>query len=167
MGTRKSIFVIILFLCFALDYASMLTLRRATLNDVAVLAQMNKRLVEDEGGSNPMSLLQLESRLRAWLTGEWRADLFVANDQVIGYAVHRSQRHEFDSQETVYIRHYFIGRDYRRLGFGREGLEKLKTERFPKGVTVYLEVLTHNARGRAFWKEMGFAEYSVTMRLEW
>jgi ribosomal protein S18 acetylase RimI-like enzyme len=149
----------------------MLTLRPATLSDIPVLAQMNKRLVEDEGGSNPMSLMQLESRLRTWLNSDWRGDLFLEDSRlqdsnIVGYAVHRLQRNDFDSRQTVYIRHYFIERDYRRSSFGREALEKLKVERFPKDATVYLEVLIHNARGRAFWKAMGFAEYSVTMRLE-
>jgi GNAT superfamily N-acetyltransferase len=144
----------------------MLTLRRATPNDTSLLAHMNKRLIEDEGSTNPMSNSQLESRLRGWLAAEWRGELFLHDTMIVGYAIYRLQRNEFDNRETVYIRHYFIERDYRRLGYGRTGLEHLKTERFPKNVTVYLEVLTHNSRGREFWKSMGFEEYSVTMRLE-
>jgi GNAT superfamily N-acetyltransferase len=144
----------------------MLMLRRATTNDTSLLAHMNKRLIEDEGSTNPMSVSQLESRLRAWLSGEWRAELFLQDSTVVGYAIYRLQRNEFDNRETVYIRHYFIERDYRRSGYGREALHKLREERFPKNVTVYLEVLTHNSRGREFWKSLGFEEYSVTMRLE-
>jgi ribosomal protein S18 acetylase RimI-like enzyme len=145
----------------------MLTLHRATAHDISTLAQMNQRLIEDEGSSNPMTLTQLESRLRLWLNGEWQGELFVHEaDAVVGYAIYRLQRSEFDNRETVYIRHYYIERDYRRLGYGRAGLEQLKNERFPAATTVYLEVLTHNIRGRIFWKAMGFEEYSVTMRLE-
>jgi ribosomal protein S18 acetylase RimI-like enzyme len=144
----------------------MLTLHRATAHDVFILAQMNQRLIEDEGSSNPMTLTQLESRLRMWLNGEWRGEIFMHDSNVVGYAIYRLQRGEFDNRETVYIRHYYIERDYRRLGYGRAGIEKLKNERFPAGTTVYLEVLTHNIRGRIFWKAMGFEEYSVTMRLE-
>jgi GNAT superfamily N-acetyltransferase len=144
----------------------MLMLRRATINDAPLLAPMNKRLIEDEGSTNPMSLPQLESRLRQWLAAEWRGELFLHDTTIVGYAIYRLQRNEFDNRETVYIRHYFIERDYRRLGYGRAGLEQLRTERFPKNVTVYLEVLTHNTRGRQFWQSMGFEEYSVTMRLE-
>jgi GNAT superfamily N-acetyltransferase len=144
----------------------MLTLRRATINDISLLAQMNKHLIEDEGSTNPMSLIQLESRLRMWLNAEWRSELFLHDSVVVGYAIYRLQRNEFDNRETVYIRHYFIERDYRRLGYGGEGLNKLKEECFPKDVTVYLEVLIHNSRGREFWQAMGFEEYSVTMRLE-
>ena len=144
----------------------MLALRRATTNDLSLLAQMNKRLIEDEGSSNPMSMSQLESRLRLWLNAEWRGELFLHDNTVVGYTIYRLQRSDFDNRETVYIRHYFIERDYRRSGYGREALAKLREERFPKNVTVYLEVLTHNSRGKEFWKSMGFEEYSVTMRLE-
>jgi GNAT superfamily N-acetyltransferase len=144
----------------------MLTLRHATINDAPLLAPMNKRLIEDEGSTNPMGLSQLESRLRQWLSAEWRSELFLHDSTIVGYVIYRLQRNEFDNRETVYIRHYFIEREYRQLGYGREGLEQLRAERFPKNVTVYLEVLTHNARGRQFWQSMGFEEYSVTMRLE-
>jgi ribosomal protein S18 acetylase RimI-like enzyme len=143
-----------------------LTLRLATLQDATLLAHMNKRLVEDEGGNNPMTLEQLETRLKNWLHSEWRGVLFLNGAKVVGYTIYRLQRQEFDNRDTVYIRHYFIERDYRRFGFGSEGLEKLRAEIFPKGVTIYLEVLTHNERGRAFWQSLGFSEYSVTMRLE-
>lgn len=127
---------------------------------------MNKRLIEDEGSSNPMTLLQLENRLRIWLQAEWRGVLFFENTQSVGYAIYRLQRQDFDNRETAYIRHYFIERDYRRKGYGSEGLKKLRSEILAKNTTIYLEVLTHNARGRAFWQSLGFTEYSVTMRLE-
>jgi ribosomal protein S18 acetylase RimI-like enzyme len=143
-----------------------MTLRLATAQDIPTLAHMNKRLIEDEGSTNPMTLEQLETRLRSWLNTEWRGVLFLEQDKPIGYTIYRLQRQDFDNRETVYIRHYFIERDYRRLGFGRKGLEKLKAELFPKNVTVYLEVLIHNERGRAFWQSLGFNEYSLTMRLE-
>ncbi len=144
----------------------LLTLHLATLQDIPTLAHMNKHLIEDEGGNNPMTLAQLETRLKNWLNSEWRGVLFLAENKPVGYTIYRLQHQEFDSRETVYIRHYFIEREYRRLGYGREGLEKLKSEIFPKNVAIYLEVLTHNARGRAFWQSLGFSEYSVTMRLE-
>ena len=90
----------------------MLTLRRATPNDASLLAPMNKRLIDDEGSTNPMSLPQLESRLRKWLNAEWRGELFLHDVPVVGYAIYRLQRSEFDNRETVYIRHYFIEREY-------------------------------------------------------
>jgi ribosomal protein S18 acetylase RimI-like enzyme len=143
-----------------------LTLRSATLHDTPHLAHMNKRLIEDEGSSNPMTLEQLETRLRSWLNTEWRGVLFLNSTKVVGYAIYRLQRQEFDGHDTVYIRHYYIERDYRRFGFGTEALQKLRSEVFPKNTTVYLEVLVHNDRGRAFWESLGFSEYSLTMRLE-
>jgi ribosomal protein S18 acetylase RimI-like enzyme len=143
-----------------------LTLRLATLQDATQLAHMNKRLIEDEGSSNPMTLEQLETRLKSWLSSEWRGVLFLNGSRVVGYTIYRLQRQEFDRRDTVYIRHYYIERDYRRFGFGSEALQKLRSDIFPKNTTVYLEVLIHNDRGRAFWQSLGFKEYSVTMRLE-
>lgn len=146
--------------------AMSLTLRLATTQDATLLAHMNKRLIEDEGGNNPMTLEQLETRVRGWLSAEWRGVLFLNDGKVVGYTIYRLQRQEFDKRETVYIRHYFIERDYRRFGLGSEALEKLRSDVFPKQATIYLEVLTHNTRGRSFWQSLGFKEYSVTMRLE-
>jgi ribosomal protein S18 acetylase RimI-like enzyme len=143
-----------------------LTLRLATLQDATQLAHMNKRLIEDEGSSNPMTLEQLETRLRNWLSAEWRGVMFLNGSRVVGYTIYRLQRQEFDRRDTVYIRHYYIERDYRRFGFGSEALQKLRSDIFPKNTTVYLEVLIHNDRGRAFWQSLGFSEYSLTMRLE-
>jgi hypothetical protein len=39
----------------AVHYSLMLTLRRASAQDVAILAQMNQRLIEDEGASGLMA----------------------------------------------------------------------------------------------------------------
>ncbi|MGL4610819.1 MAG: GNAT family N-acetyltransferase [Trueperaceae bacterium] len=143
----------------------MITLRRATTHDVSTLAHMNQRLIQDEGGTNPMTLPQLESRIRIWLSSEWKGELFFYGSTPIGYVIYRFQRSEFEGRETVYIRHYYIEREYRELGYGRVALQKLQSERLPRDITIYLEVLSHNSRGRAFWEAVGFEEYSITMRL--
>ena len=44
-----------------------LVVRPANEADLLLLAQMNKRLIEDEGSRNPMSLDQLADRMRGWL----------------------------------------------------------------------------------------------------
>lgn len=48
---------------------------------------MNKRLIEDEGSRNPMSVAQLAERMRGWRLGDWEARLFLADEQVVGYAL--------------------------------------------------------------------------------
>lgn len=37
-------------------------IRKATIDDLKLLSQMNKELIEDEGSRNPMTLVQLEDR---------------------------------------------------------------------------------------------------------
>ena len=54
-----------------------MTFRLATLNDCPLLAAMNRQLLEDEGHRNRfMTVLQLEERMRGWLSGEYRAVIF-------------------------------------------------------------------------------------------
>ncbi len=141
-----------------------LTLRPATIMDVPLLVQLNQELIEDEGSSNPMTPEQLESRMRRWLQ-TWEVHLFL-QDKVIGYTIYRVQKNDHDGKETVYIRHYYICRNVRRQGLGREALNLLRQQVFPKDTRVYLEVLWHNQRGRDFWESMGFSPYSMTMKLE-
>jgi RimJ/RimL family protein N-acetyltransferase len=142
-----------------------ITLRSATLMDIPLLVQMNQELIEDEGGSNPMNREQLESRMKRWLTS-WQIELFLSGEVVIGYSVYRLQHNDTDNKDIIYIRHYFISREYRRQGLGHKSFKLLKEKRFSKEAKIYLEVLWHNQRGRDFWTSLGFSPYSITMKLE-
>ncbi len=142
-----------------------LTIRPATLLDVPLLVKMNQELIEDEGSSNPMIPEQLESRMQRWLHS-WHIFLFLQDAIVVGYTIYRIQKSEHDGKETVYIRHYYICRDTRRKGLGREALSLLRQQVFPKDAKIFLEVLWHNQRGRDFWESLGFGPYSMTMKLE-
>ena len=108
-----------------------LTLRSATPLDLPLLVQMNQELIEDEGSSNPMTAEQLESRMRRWLQ-TWEVRLFLQETVVVGYTIYRIQKSEHDGKETVYIRHYYICRNTRRKGLGREALALLRQQVFPK-----------------------------------
>jgi hypothetical protein len=67
-----------------------LHLRSAGLDDVRLLAEMNKQLIEDEGSANPMNLEQLEARMHEWLSEDRCADLIVNDEQnVVGYALYQ------------------------------------------------------------------------------
>lgn len=148
-------------------YNRLMTLssRPAQLIDLPLLTKMNQDLIEDEGSSNTMNSEQLESRMKRWLNS-WHIELFLWGEVVIGYIVYRLQRNEADSKDIIYIRHYFISREYRRQGLGRESFKLLKEKHFSKDAKVYLEVLWHNQRGRDFWASLGFSPYSITMKLE-
>lgn len=133
----------------------------ANLEDSALLARLNLELIADEGHHNPMNVVQLEARMRAWLSTEYRAVLFRRAEQVVAYALFRS-----DEWSRIYVRQFFVVREARRQGVGRAAIELFKRQVVPPGVAVVLEVLTTNAVGRAFWAATGFREYCVALKWE-
>jgi GNAT superfamily N-acetyltransferase len=134
-----------------------LTWVRATPGDAPLLAAMNKRLIEDEGHSNPMSVLELERRMRGWLgSGEYEAVLF-GGAPPRAYALFRRD------PDGVYLRQLYVERDCRRAGVGRAAVALLVGEVWPAGARVKLDVLVGNVAARAFWKAVGFREYAVMM----
>lgn len=143
-------------------------LRSATAEDVPHLAAMNQRLIEDESSRNPMDGAQLKQRFRLWLNAPWGVELFHAGEDgkdTVGYCVYRTQRDAYrPGQPVVYIRQFYIERERRRQGIGRQAFILLRTTRFPAGADITLEVLARNERGQAFWGSLGFGAYSVTMK---
>jgi ribosomal protein S18 acetylase RimI-like enzyme len=132
-------------------------IRRADSSDSPILAELNQRLIRDEGHRNRMSLAELESRMKKWLTGEYAAHLFELNTAVIGYALYRRD------SDCIYIRQFFIRSDYRRRGHGRYAFEWLVKNVWTDQRQLRLEVLVENHVGIAFWRSLGFAEYCITM----
>jgi GNAT superfamily N-acetyltransferase len=144
-----------------------LLIRPADEADLSLLAQMNKRLIEDEGSRNPMSLDQLAERMRGWLLGDWEVKLFATTAGVVGYAVYQARRDEyFPDQTFVYLRQFYIEREMRGQGLGTAALRVLVTEHFPPGCRVVIDVLASNPPGHDFWRHVGFQPYCTTMHLE-
>jgi GNAT superfamily N-acetyltransferase len=155
-----------------------LAVRAASGGDVRLLAQMNKRLIEDEGSRNPMSTPELEQRMRDWLDCGWNADLFMESrampdgqldegESVVGYAVYQPRRDEYDQDEAViYLRQFFIDRPYRDKGLGTLALRDLVGSRFPDRCTVVVDVLAVHPRGLRFWERVGFRPYVTTLKLK-
>jgi hypothetical protein len=50
--------------------------RQATLNDSSLLAKLNHQLIRDEGHRNPMTVPELENRMRGWLSTDYEAIIF-------------------------------------------------------------------------------------------
>jgi predicted acetyltransferase len=118
---------------------------------------MNAGLIQDEGHRNPMTVPQLERRMRRWLRGEYRAVLFEVGPSPVGYALYRRDA------EGVYVRQFFVRSDQRRRGMGREAVRLLRENVWTPGTRVTVDVLRHNRRGLAFWKAVGFEEYALTL----
>lgn len=144
-----------------------ITFRPATENDLPLLAQMNKRLIEDQGSRNPMSLEQLQARLQNWLHSDWHIDFFEDTNTLVGYVVYHVHPDEFFPEQTeVYVRQFFIERGQRGQGRGTQIFKLLRSTRFPSHQRITLEVLASNPKGYHFWQQCGFEPYYTTMHLE-
>lgn len=117
---------------------------------------MNQQLIVDEGHSNPMTRVQLEERMRGWIAGEYCAVVFERDARVVAYALYRVD------ERGVHVRQFFVQRDQRRVGIGREAFALLRSAVVP-GQRVAIEVLIDNHPARAFWQALGFKPYAMTM----
>src|SRR5690242_10103489 len=89
----------------------------ASIENVRELADMNRRLIQDEGHRNSMSPPELELRMAKWIgEGEYSAVLFIESEHTVGYALFQKR------PEHVYLRQFFIEQQYRRRGFGRAAI---------------------------------------------
>lgn len=132
--------------------------RTAGDDDLALLAELNLQLIRDEQHSNPMSVAELERRMRAWLVRAYSAVLFLSEGTVVGYALYRTDN------AGIFLRQFLIRRDERRKGFGRAAMELLFRRVWPAGATVTLEALCANQTAIDFWRAMEFDVYALTLR---
>ena len=136
-----------------------MTLRPATVDDCPRLAELNHQLIRDEGHRNPMTVAELEQRMRGWLAGEYRVVLFEDGGEVVAYALFREQ------SEEIYLRQLFVVRHRRRQGIGRRAVEMLRSQVWPKSKRLTVDVLVGNEGGVAFWRQLGFTDYCLTLEI--
>ena len=105
-----------------------------------------------------MTVAELAERMRRWLQGEYRAVLF-ATEEPVGYALFTQQ------QDPLYLRQLFVRRDRRRLGIGRAAMALLRREIWPANVRLTVEVLCKNHASVAFWRSMGYQDYSLLLEI--
>lgn len=134
-------------------------IRIASGQDIPVLAEMNSKLIMDEGHRNPMSLDELVERMNAFFQDSYQAALFQTTNEIVGYCLWRNET------DYVYIRQFFIEKNSRRGKLGKTFFDMLKTEVW-EGRRLRLEVLAHNAPAIKFWRSMGFNEYALTLEQE-
>src|SRR5438445_745727 len=123
--------------------------RPATLDDCPLLAELNHQLIRDEGHRNRMTVRELEERMRAWLSGEYRAVIYEEESAVIAYALFREQ------PEEKYLRQLFVVRQRRRQGVGRKAVEILRSDIWPQSKRLTVDVLVTNKAALAFWRSVG------------
>lgn len=125
--------------------------------DVGTLAVLNKQLIEDEKSNNPMSIKELEERMKSFLETDYEAYFFEVNQDIIGYALVKT------ACTPLYLRQFMIDRKYRRQHCGTEAFHFLME--YLGADTIDIEVLPWNEAGKRFWESCGFREISRYMRL--
>ena len=136
-----------------------MTFRAATLDDCSCLAELNHQLILDEGHRNPMTVSDLEQRMRDWLSGEYRAVVYEDAGEVVAYALFREHERE------IYLRQLFVVRHRRSQGLGRRALEILRTQIWPKHKRLTVDVLTANKRAISFWRSVGYTDYALSLEI--
>ncbi|MGC3991123.1 MAG: GNAT family N-acetyltransferase [Chthoniobacteraceae bacterium] len=132
--------------------------RPAVEADLDLLAEWNQQLIQDESHRNTLSVPELRDRMAGWLEGAYCGVIFMVADEAVGYALYR------EYAEEIYLRHFFIRRCSRRKGLGRTAMALLIQQIWPpKRLTV--EALYRNPVAIAFWKAMGFEEYSICFEI--
>jgi GNAT superfamily N-acetyltransferase len=136
-----------------------MTYRFAKQDDCGLLAKLNHQLIQDEGHRNRMIAPELEQRMKGWLSGEYRAVIFEDEGEVAAYALFREQ------VEEIYLRQLFVVRHRRRQSLGRQAMEILRSQVWPKTKRLTVEVLVANQRGVAFWRAMGYRDYCLALEI--
>jgi len=106
-----------------------------------------------------MTVPELEDRMRDWLADEYRAIMYEHGGNIVAYALFREQ------PEEIYLRQLFVVRDRRRQGIGRRALEILRSQVWPNTKRLTVGVLVANTQAVAFWRAMGYADYSLELEI--
>lgn len=131
-------------------------IQKCTVEDAPRLAKWNRQLIVDEHSGNPMTVDQLEARMRGFLRSSYEAYILLDGPEPIGYALVDMGR------EPLYLRQFLIFQQYRRSGLGSRAFALLVQTL--KAGELDLEVLSWNQAGQAFWESLGFRERSRYLR---
>lgn len=133
-----------------------------TSDDAQQLSALNGLLHEDEGAV-PMEAGERADRLRKWIEAEYTAVLFSNEGQTVGYTLYRSADADSEGLNPgVFIRQYFVVREQRRLGIGRQMYDILTKQVWPSECGILLDTEYDNDRAQAFWRSLGFSEYHLS-----
>ncbi len=139
--------------------SSALTFREGRSSDLDQLAEWNHQLIRDEGHRHRMTVPQLAERMRGWLERDYRAMVFELAGTPVAYALFREQPDE------IYLRQLFVVPERRRQGIGRQAVALLRTTVWPVHKRLTVEVLTANADAVAFWRTVGYVDYSLMLEI--
>jgi len=106
-----------------------------------------------------MAIPELEQRMRGFIEGEYRAIIFEQCGEVVAYALFR------EGPEEIYLRQLFVDRARRRQGIGREAVDLLRSQVWPKTKRLTVEVLVASQGAVAFWRAVGYVDYALTLEI--
>jgi GNAT superfamily N-acetyltransferase len=145
-------------------------MRAAGLEDVALLARLNRELAEDVGDHILLrSRPDFEARMRALLAEGHQAVIFEEDDggratgavaEAAAYALY------LDRGDEIYLRQFYVSRDRRRRGVGRRALALLMNEAWPPDRRLTVDTFAANQAGLAFWRSVGFRDHLVSLKIE-
>jgi GNAT superfamily N-acetyltransferase len=130
-------------------------IKECTLADIETLAELNRMLIEDEKADNKMSPVQLKERMKDFLNGGYKAYYFLKDGDIAGYALCDFNR------DPLYLRQFFIRREERRKGLGREFFKKIVERTGRKNIET--DVYEWNETGKKFWEAAGFEKKYIRM----
>ncbi|MCP6727652.1 MAG: GNAT family N-acetyltransferase [Patescibacteria group bacterium] len=122
---------------------------KAKIDDVRNLAELNKRMIEDEQHPNPMNVEKLADRMTGWLKNEYICYLAKHEEEIVGYYLYR------DDGKYYYLRQLFIERQHRRKGIATQILDWMYLNIW-QDKKVRVDVLSHNKEAIAFYERYGF-----------
>ena len=128
-------------------------------DDLDLLAKWNHQLIQDESHRNPMTMPELRERMKEWLSGEYKAVIFHSNAEAVAYALYKENATE------IYLRQLFVRPDCRQQGVGRGAMDILRNAVWPRHKRLTVEVLSGNAAAVAFWRSIGYRDYSLTLEI--
>jgi GNAT superfamily N-acetyltransferase len=138
-----------------------LVLRPAVTADAALLAAMNRRLIEDSGHRNPMTVDELAARMRGRLAGSYEARIIELAGGTVGYRLFARE-----ADGVVHIRQLFVAAAHRRQGVARAALAWLRANAWSAAPRLRMAVLAGNVAGIACWKSVGFVDYAITLECD-
>lgn len=132
-------------------------LRRASVEDLEILTAMNLLLREDEKMDNNMTENEVRKRMRFFIKSKrYEVFLFQEREIIKGYIVIEIFR------KPLYIRQFFVKREFRRQGIGTCVLDMILQYFNTKEIDV--DVLVWNTNAIAFYEKYGFRRRYLGMR---
>jgi N-acetylglutamate synthase-like GNAT family acetyltransferase len=134
----------------------MVDINECKLENVNLLAEMNKQLIEDEKSDNIMDISQLKNRMVDFLNNGYKAFLFSVEKNIVGYALCDI------TKRPIYLRQFFIKREERRKYYGKESFKKLLEKVGTNEIEI--DVYSWNKTGKKFWESIGFTKQWIRMK---